>query len=210
MQVGKGPIGDWPFFSNPSPEAGVTVEPLCRFLASAQVVQWNPAACEGKVVWLCSTNVDLFREPYPVENAGSFTMEDRSWMHHAMTLAAAAENEGEVPVGAVVVRDGKILGEGWNRTISANDPTAHAEILALREAGDRCGNYRLPGCTLYATTRCRWWKAGVFQKNAGISSGGFSGAGARKKREIPGTQKSVLIQIPKLRPGASMPEPCSR
>ena len=129
----------------------MTVEPLCRFLASAQVVQWNPAACEGKVVWLCSTNVDLFREPYPVENAGSFTMEDRSWMHHAMTLAAAAENEGEVPVGAVVVRDGKILGEGWNRTISANDPTAHAEILALREAGDRCGNYRLPGCTLYVT-----------------------------------------------------------
>ncbi len=72
-------------------------------------------------------------------------------MRHAMSLAAAAEAEGEVPVGAVVTRDGKVLGEGWNRTISASDPTAHAEILALREAGDHCGNYRLPGCTLYVT-----------------------------------------------------------
>lgn len=83
--------------------------------------------------------------------ARDIRQEDRQWMKHAMALAAAAEKEGEVPVGAVVVRDGEILGEGWNRTILNSDPAAHAEIVALRDAGSRCGNYRLPGCTLYVT-----------------------------------------------------------
>jgi tRNA(adenine34) deaminase len=83
--------------------------------------------------------------------ASLFSQEDRHWMKHAMAFAAAAEEQGEVPVGAVVVRDGEILGEGWNRTILDNDPAAHAEIVALREAGSRCGNYRLPGCVLYVT-----------------------------------------------------------
>ncbi len=68
-----------------------------------------------------------------------------------MALATAAEADGEVPVGAVIVRDGEILGEGWNRTILENDPAAHAEIVALRNAGRRCENYRLPGCSLYVT-----------------------------------------------------------
>ena len=73
------------------------------------------------------------------------------WMEHALALAEHAAAEGEVPVGAVVVRDGEILGEGWNRPISTNDPTAHAEIVALREAAQRVGNYRLTGATLYVT-----------------------------------------------------------
>jgi tRNA(adenine34) deaminase len=72
-------------------------------------------------------------------------------MERALELAARAEAEGEVPVGAVVVDDNGLLGEGWNRNISLNDPTAHAEVLALREAGRRVGNYRLPGCTLFVT-----------------------------------------------------------
>ncbi len=72
-------------------------------------------------------------------------------MRHAMDLARCAEAEGEVPVGAVVVRDGEVIGEGWNRTITLNDPSAHAEILALRQAGQKMGNYRLPGARLYVT-----------------------------------------------------------
>ncbi len=76
---------------------------------------------------------------------------DRAWMQHALALANRAGEEGEVPVGAVIVKDGQLLGEGWNRTINHNDPSAHAEILALRDAGERLGNYRLPGCSLYVT-----------------------------------------------------------
>lgn len=72
-------------------------------------------------------------------------------MRHALALASQAEAAGEVPVGAVVVRDGEILGEGWNQTISSSDPSAHAEILALRQAGKLAGNYRLPGAALYVT-----------------------------------------------------------
>ena len=72
-------------------------------------------------------------------------------MRHALGLAERAANDGEVPVGAVVVRGGEILGEGWNRPIAAHDPTAHAEIQALRAAAQRAGNYRLPGAELYVT-----------------------------------------------------------
>lgn len=70
-------------------------------------------------------------------------------MRRALELAARAENE--VPVGAVVVLDGKVAGEGWNRPVSTNDPTSHAEIEALRAAGKATGNYRLTGATLYVT-----------------------------------------------------------
>jgi tRNA(Arg) A34 adenosine deaminase TadA len=63
----------------------------------------------------------------------------------------ARDAEGEVPVGAVLVLDGEIVGEGWNRNIILNDPSAHAEIGALREAGQRLGNHRIPGSTLYVT-----------------------------------------------------------
>ncbi|MBN8482090.1 MAG: tRNA adenosine(34) deaminase TadA [Xanthomonadales bacterium] len=73
-------------------------------------------------------------------------------MRRALELAAHARDaDGEVPVGAVLVVDGAIVGEGWNRNIALNDPSAHAEILALRAAGSRLGNYRFPGSTLYAT-----------------------------------------------------------
>jgi tRNA(adenine34) deaminase len=73
------------------------------------------------------------------------------FMHEALRLAALAAAQGEVPVGAVVVRDGRIIGRGSNRPITTNDPTAHAEIVALREAAAAEGNYRLPGCELYVT-----------------------------------------------------------
>ena len=76
---------------------------------------------------------------------------DRQWMQHALQLAARGEAEDEVPVGCVIVQDGRILGEGWNRPISSNDPTAHAEVVALRDAALRLGNYRLTGATLYVT-----------------------------------------------------------
>lgn len=78
-------------------------------------------------------------------------MDDTYWMKHALALAKKAEEEGEVPVGAVIVRDDILLGEGWNRPIASHDPTAHAEIQALRMACQHVGNYRLPGATLYIT-----------------------------------------------------------
>lgn len=77
--------------------------------------------------------------------------EDARWMHHALALAQRAAAEGEVPVGAVVVKDGVVIGEGWNRPIAAHDPTAHAEIQALRAAALHIGNYRLTDTTLYVT-----------------------------------------------------------
>jgi len=72
-------------------------------------------------------------------------------MSHALSLAREAERAGEVPVGAVIVKDGEIVGEGWNRPISTQDPTAHAEIVALRAAAQKLGSYRLLDTTLYVT-----------------------------------------------------------
>ena len=72
-------------------------------------------------------------------------------MGEALLLARRAGEEDEVPVGAVLVREGKIIGRGWNRNIGLHDPSAHAEIIAMREAGIALGNYRLNGCTLYVT-----------------------------------------------------------
>ena len=76
---------------------------------------------------------------------------DELWMEEALREAQRALALGEVPVGAIVVQDGRVVGRGCNRPISANDPTAHAEILALREAGLAIGNYRLLDCDLYVT-----------------------------------------------------------
>ncbi len=76
---------------------------------------------------------------------------DEGAMGEALALARAAAARGEVPVGAVVVRDGAIVGRGGNAPIAHNDPTAHAEIAALRDAARALGNYRLAGCTLYTT-----------------------------------------------------------
>jgi len=79
------------------------------------------------------------------------TAEDERCMGLALEEARRAEAGGEVPVGAVVVLDGRLIGRGHNRVIASSDPTAHAEILALREAGAGMGNYRLTGAALYAT-----------------------------------------------------------
>lgn len=81
----------------------------------------------------------------------SYPCTDEDWMQVALALARRAAAEGEVPVGAVLVLDNALIGEGWNRPIGAHDATAHAEIQALRDAGRRVGNYRLPGTTLYVT-----------------------------------------------------------
>ena len=79
------------------------------------------------------------------------SLTDKDFMAAALVLARVARTRGEVPVGAVVVQDGVVIGEGFNQPIGTNDPTAHAEIMALREAARRVGNYRLPGAQLYVT-----------------------------------------------------------
>lgn len=76
---------------------------------------------------------------------------DRHFMQQALALAQQASDAGEVPVGAVLVSGGQVVGEGWNQPIQACDASAHAEIVALRQAGQQQGNYRLPGATLYVT-----------------------------------------------------------
>lgn len=76
---------------------------------------------------------------------------DDYWMRHAMTLAHKAESIGEIPVGAVLIQDDKVIAEGWNQSISTNDPSAHAEMIAIRAAAKLLDNYRLPNTTLYVT-----------------------------------------------------------
>lgn len=81
-----------------------------------------------------------------------FTAADEGFMQRALGLARHAQDaHAEVPVGAVLALNGQIIGEGWNQNISGNDPSAHAEIMALRDAGRRLGNYRFPGAELFAT-----------------------------------------------------------
>ena len=81
----------------------------------------------------------------------SYVKQDEVWMEEALRCAQRALEMGEVPVGAVVVCEGKIVGRGWNRNIADCDPTAHAEIVALREAGATVGNHRLGECDLFVT-----------------------------------------------------------
>ena len=78
-------------------------------------------------------------------------MTDADWMRMALTLAGRAASSGEVPVGAVLVQGDDLLAEGWNQPIAAHDPTAHAEVMALRAAGQSLGNYRFVDTTLYVT-----------------------------------------------------------
>ncbi|HJR10594.1 MAG TPA: tRNA adenosine(34) deaminase TadA [Rhodanobacteraceae bacterium] len=88
----------------------------------------------------------------PLLSTSSFSPEDAAFMQRALELAMHARDaDGEVPVGAVLTLDGGIVGEGWNRNIILNDPSAHAEIGVLRDAGQRLGNHRFPGSTLYVT-----------------------------------------------------------
>lgn len=89
--------------------------------------------------------MNLERESLDGENL------DEQWMQKALRLAQRAEALGEVPVGAVVVLEGKVIGEGWNQPISGCDPTAHAEVMALRAAAKHQNNYRLPNADLYVT-----------------------------------------------------------
>ena len=77
--------------------------------------------------------------------------QDQLWMRHALSLASKAAQAGEIPVGAVLVKDQQIVGEGWNQSITLNDPSAHAEMLAIRQAGIHVKNYRLIDTTLYVT-----------------------------------------------------------
>ena len=88
-------------------------------------------------------------EPLP-DTASAETI-DAHWMRHALQLAQRASGQGEVPVGAVLVKDGVAIAEGWNRPIGLHDPTAHAEILAMRAGSEALANYRLLGTTLYVT-----------------------------------------------------------
>ena len=87
----------------------------------------------------------------PVAQAGSESRSDELWMEEALRCAQRALESGEVPVGAVVVHAGRIIGRGWNLNITGSDPTAHAEIMALREAGEAVGNHRLGDCELFVT-----------------------------------------------------------
>jgi tRNA(adenine34) deaminase len=97
------------------------------------------------------SSIDDTTQSGGMENVWSET--DLSWMRHALSLAQRAEREhDEIPVGAVLIdAQGRVVGEGWNRNIGDHDPTAHAEIVAMREAGKALTNHRLIGCTLYVT-----------------------------------------------------------
>ncbi|MBU3736032.1 MAG: tRNA adenosine(34) deaminase TadA [Methylobacterium sp.] len=90
-------------------------------------------------------------------------MNDEDYMRQALALAGQAAAAGEVPVGALVVKDGVIVGRGFNAPVSSHDPSAHAEIRALRDAGKQLGNYRLVGCTLYVTLEPCAMCAGAIQ-----------------------------------------------
>lgn len=101
-------------------------------------------------------------------------------MRRALELARHAQEEGEVPVGSVVVLDDRIVGEGWNRPIAARDPTAHAEIQAMRAAASVLGNYRLPGATLYVTLEpCEMCLGAMF--HARIARAVFGALDPKKK-----------------------------
>jgi tRNA(adenine34) deaminase len=107
-------------------------------------------------------------------------MSDETFMQRALELALRAQAEGEVPVGSVVALDGRIVGEGWNRPISSCDPTAHAEIQAMRAAAGALNNYRLAGATLYVTLEpCEMCLGAMF--HARIARAVFGAADPKKK-----------------------------
>jgi tRNA(adenine34) deaminase len=122
-------------------------------------------------------------------------MSDEAFMRQALELARRAQAEGEVPVGSVVVSDGKVVGEGWNRPISACDPTAHAEIQAMRAAAGALKNYRLSGATLYVTLEpCEMCLGAMF--HARIARAVFGAVDPKKKILKPQTivQGGVLAE----------------
>lgn len=113
-------------------------------------------------------------------------MSDEQFMRRALELARRAEAEGEVPVGAVVVLEGRIIGEGWNRPIASNDPTAHAEVQAMRAAAATLQNYRLAAATLYVTLEpCDMCLGAMF--HARIARAVYGAADPKKKNLKPQT-----------------------
>jgi tRNA(adenine34) deaminase len=105
---------------------------------------------------------------------------DESFMQRALELARRAAAEGEVPVGCVVVHEGQVIGEGWNRPIACADPTAHAEIQAMRAAAQALNNYRLTGATLYVTLEpCEMCLGAMF--HARIARAVYGAADPKKK-----------------------------
>lgn len=121
-------------------------------------------------------------------------------MAQALELADRAEQEGEVPVGAVLVRDGEVIGRGWNRTVGSADPSAHAEIMALREAGRAAGNYRLTGSTLYVTLEPCPMCAGamVHARIERLVFGAYdpkTGAAGSVFNLLPGTRHNHRVQV---------------
>ena len=98
--------------------------------------------------WIALSDSCSVTQPMTTKN---YTASDLEWMSKALQLAKKAGEAGEVPVGAVLVKDGVCVGEGWNQPIGCSDPTAHAEINAIRAAAESLKNYRLPGTTLYVT-----------------------------------------------------------
>lgn len=112
----------------------------------------NPPRRSAATGIALSTQDDI-SDPSSAPDPAPPSADDIRWMRHALALAERAEREDdEIPVGAVVVdAEGRVVGEGWNRNIREHDPSAHAEIVAMREAGRALGNHRLVGCTLYIT-----------------------------------------------------------
>ena len=102
--------------------------------------------------WIALSDSCSVTQPMTTKN---YTASDLEWMSKALQLAKKAGEAGEVPVGAVLVKDGVCVGEGWNQPIGCSDPTAHAEINAIRAAAESLKNYRLPGTTLYVTIGAR-------------------------------------------------------
>lgn len=100
------------------------------------------------MLFVCSCKFSWAKRP---ANRYHWSMNDEFFMQQALLLAGEAAQAGEVPVGAIAVLDGAIIGRGFNAPISRHDPSAHAEMMALRDAAQNMGNYRLPGVTLYVT-----------------------------------------------------------
>jgi tRNA(adenine34) deaminase len=101
---------------------------------------------------ILASDPPLAGEPRPTTgDVSQAVRSDELWMEEALSCAQRAREAGEVPVGAIVVCEGRVVGRGWNRNIAKSDPTAHAEMVALREAGITLGNYRLGDCDLFVT-----------------------------------------------------------
>ena len=132
---------------------------------------------------------------------------DQHWISYAIKLAKRAEEQGEVPVGAVIVRDNKLVSEGWNQPIGDHDPTAHAEIMALRAAGKAESNYRLSGATLYVTlepcvmcvgaithARIKRVVYGADDPRAGAAGSAFSLLGSDQFNHAPEMKSGILAE----------------